>query len=146
MEINTQIDLIRPHLREISPLLRDLDEIILNYVRLLYKGQYEWGNLNDIPNNVTCTFMLKMTVKSERHGFIFPYNIYHPRNSEQLQVNFSHKGNVDVIRMDDKFNFKFTVDETRHEYSDGLRYGNSIDTLVFNGPRLMITLLPYKFE
>ena len=114
--MENRVELSRSVLRKISPLIRELDEIILYYLRVLYEGHYTCDHLWDIPGDGTNhMFTLTMNVMLNTR---FPGKYIH------------YKGDVDVMRIDYNFNLKFTTAETQYEFINGDLYGNG--TLVFS--------------
>ena len=123
--VDSEIDLIRPFLREISPLLRDLDEIILDYVRLLLVGQYKRGDFRNISNG-TYTFMVNMKIKI----------LAEPEPGLGVKiVNLSYEGEIDVTRDDNWLIFKFSIKGVGFELINGILYN---DIFRYNG-----VLCPY---
>ena len=140
--VDSEIDLIRPIISDNTPLIPELNDVILYYVRLLYNGQYKRGELRHIPINTTFIFMLNITIISARESVI------------------SYEGDVDVVRtkgaLNCRFNFKFTNNGIHYEMIDGdLWNGVVCDSIMFSYglssqddtmflPR--VTLRPHKFE
>ena len=85
-----------------------LVDLILDYLQLLYDGQYKWSDLKSIPDG-TYTFMLNIKI------------VLDWSNSN---ANFSHKGDVNVIYDEtvSRFMFKFNIGEFYYELVKGTIY------------------------
>ena len=129
--IDYQITRARPLLREFSPLINDCDELVLEFLRLMYEGQLTRGNLPDIPIG-TNIFTLNMSIIMD---------------CDSILKSFKYEGEVDVISTKDGYIFKFMLDGTYYELFEGKIFDDIIDfemTPVSYWAR--IDLLPHKFE
>ena len=142
-----KIDSLVSLLLEIFELLIVFVDLILNYVRGLFDGQYTREDMEDLPAG-TYTFMLNMTIKSLRIGceYRFPYNIHYMFFRDPDLLDYAYEGKVRVICTEyprkSRFNFKFTMNGTDYELYNGLFYGDSVNILMFNDKSLIVTLLP----
>ena len=128
--VDSHIKSIRPVLLENTPLIPVLDELVLDYLRLLYVGQYKRGNLKDLPYRGTHTLMLKIHVQ------YFYYRLY----------GFFHEGEVDVIRDGSRYIFKFTNAGEDYELTQGRLYSTDMSFIIHETDRCNVVLLPHKFE
>ena len=126
MESDHQVERIRPPFEKISPLPQELNELIFNFLQLMYEGQYTRNDLINIPNGIPHTLMLNMKI-----------NI--------LDLNkFVYRGKVDVKYTNMQFNIKFTMAETQYELCRGVLYEHGIPHIVFPiGPWATIIFLEY---
>ena len=92
-------EIVRSLLQD-TPLIRDIIEIILDFVKLMHDGQYKHRDLMGLLDG-TYTFMLNMNV--------FTYSKEH----------FYHEGEVDVVQSGRWFEFKFTSFGTSHTFKEG---------------------------
>ena len=124
MDLDAHILSILPALSEISPCPREIDEIILYYLRWLLIEQYKWRDLKNIPHGIhTC--MLCMIIST-------------PKNM------ISCEGEVDVIRYGSRYIFKFMMNGANHILTNGLLKANC---MTFNTiPAVTITFVSHRFE
>ena len=89
--MNAEIAKLQSDFVQFSPLLPELNDIVIEFVRLLYEGRYTRKDILDIPFNVTCTFILNVDITILR--------------SRTFMTKFTYKGEVDVIRSNFGYNF-----------------------------------------
>ena len=129
--MDSHVALVRSLLVDNSPLLPELVEIILKFMKRLYEGQHII--LRDIQYVKVKMCMLRMEIDISLAGTFF------------------YTGKVYVFRCGrDIFNFKFTINETTYILKQGMLRGNKIKfelgySIPITRTFTTITLLPYKF-
>ena len=98
---------IQHSLEESNLVSDDAIKIIMDLVRSMYEGQYKYEFLQEIPYDENHTYLLNMNVRIRSpHGAILS--------------TFSYKGEVDVIRSQFAFGYRFTLTFTErgtyHEF------------------------------
>ena len=118
-----QITQTRQVLRVITLLPREIDEIILEYLRSLCEIRYTWYDLRNISNDVSHTFTLIMRVRIFRDSTLEKFL----HNGEVEVTRFSTVYNWSPVGIEDSYNFEFMNDGTRYELINGSLYGDIID-------------------
>ena len=128
MSINSDIKWFR----EYSQSIPELDDIICDYLLLLYKGQYYYReDLATLPRGVTRTFMLHMEIR-----YIFSC---HDMN---LYYNVEDECAVKVSNNIHGFKFEFTRDGRIEIFFDGREYPDLIRFSYDNMTQVNVKILP----
>ena len=102
--MNAEIAKLQSDFVQFSPLLPELNDIVIEFVRLLYEGRYTWKDILDISPNITYTFLLDMKIHAIEPNY----------NEPDIII---YNGDVYVKRMNDTFKFYFKMFGTHCEYS-----------------------------
>ena len=106
--MNTEITKLQSDFARLSERILPCEfiAIVNEYVQLLYVGRCTRKDLWDMPHDITCMFMLNMHIYT--HSNIYDVHTY--------SNVFAYNGEVEVIRTDSEFNFRFTMDENHYDY------------------------------
>ena len=131
--VDFEIERIRHVLPEHFHVPPEINAIILKYLRWIYEGRYTRKDLETIPRDITCVFMLKIKV--------------YDSVSIKDRVKLYCEGEVDVC-VTEWFTFKFILDGTYYDLINGWICYDYDTTMMFeiDGGLHKVILLPHKFE